>query len=244
MKRISIARLALCLLLLGVMATPSSADTLWYNGDYDLTGNVTSCQSNQISPSFDNPTLNCRTYDDFVVPPGGWTINTLYSNNFLLNSTPITTITGAYWEIRTGVSAGDGGTLMFSGTANLSGMSVDSTGRSFDNQDPEVRVAVTNLNFVLTAGTYWQSVPPITSGGYEYVANSFTTGTGATGLILGNSYYCFYDANNNINFEVGVDCSMGIEGTVGSEAPVPASLLLLASGLLALGFYRFRARAC
>ena len=259
MKRMSIARLALALLLLGSMAAPAYAETLWYSGDYDLTANDPSYQINEILPNSINPTINdinARTYDGFVVPAVGWTINTLYSNNFLINTNSSDSITGAYWEIRQGVSAGNGGTLLLSGTVSLSGMSVDPTGRLFASDPPfsEVMVKVTNLNQFLSAGTYWLSVTPITSNAYDYIANSFTTGTSATGPGLnGSGFLCYSSPDRGFDFQYldnlsffgfAADYSMGIEGTVADPVPLPSSLLLLASALLALGLHGFRVRAC
>jgi len=250
MKRISIVRLALCMLLLGSMVAPSIADTLWYNGDYYYDDNNRPAEqanryvSNQISPA-----LNARAYDDFVVSASGWTINTLYSNNIVYNST----ITEAYWEIRRGMSDGNGGTLLFSGTSSAS---VVATGRISNPNDnnPEMTVAVdvTGLNLSLAAGTYWLSVTPIISDDNGWAANTITIGLNAFGMYPGNNgngFACYVDAITNQKYRDGdyvfgwpVDYSMGIEGTVGSSVPIPASILLLASALLRLGAHGFRVR--
>ena len=51
-------------------------------------------------------------YDDFIVPSGsGWNVTAVFSDNL-----PNTRVTGANWEIRQGVSEGNGGTLIASGT--------------------------------------------------------------------------------------------------------------------------------
>lgn len=245
MKRISFASLAIAMLLLGSMATPSYAETLWYNGDLDAS--YTFGVFNQISP-----TITAGTYDDFIVPAGGWTINTLYSNNIVNNST----ITGAYWEIRQGVSPGDGGTLLWSGTSLISdNVSVVATGRQSNDPFPEMTVAVTNLNFGLDAGTYWLRVTPIISDDDNVAVNiSPTTGANAVGINPGNSFVCYSTATQTIDyadsgkfifgddFTGTLDFSMGIDGTVGSQVPLPPSILLLASTLLALGVHGFRAR--
>jgi hypothetical protein len=230
MKRISIARLALGMLLLGSMVTPSIANTLWYNGDIDLTyeANV----PNQIIGG-----LTDKTYDDFLVPTGSnWTINTLYSNNIVRGRT---TISGAYWEIRQGVSADGGGTLLFSGTspANL-----DPTGRYLQDgsyQDPEITVAVTGLNISLAAGTYWLCVTPILSATDTGVYSSPTTG-----IYPGNSFLFYQDVfmpQENI-LAWDLDFSMGINGTDPNAVPLPPSILLLASALLAMGAHGFWVR--
>ena len=242
MKRISIAGLALGMLLLGSMVTPSIADTLWYNGDYDQTLNR--YVSNQISDA-----LNARTYDDFVVPAGGWTINTLYSNNIVNTST--STITEAYWEIRQGVSAGNGGTLLLSSTSLASLAATDRYLDGSDYNNPEMKVAVTGLDLSLAAGTYWLCVTPYVPGGEGAVSNTVTRGENATGFNSGNGLFCsnasnpeilYVDGNFLFGFESGIDYSMGIEGTVGSSVPIPPSILLLASALLAMSAHGFWVR--
>jgi hypothetical protein len=76
----------------------------WYNGD---------CQSG--IPAQDNWFLSnqqfSRTYDSFVVPGGGWTVAAVFS----INSIPLSGITEGVWEIRSGVSAGNGGVVIASG---------------------------------------------------------------------------------------------------------------------------------
>ncbi|MDO9070197.1 MAG: hypothetical protein Q7V36_01595, partial [Deltaproteobacteria bacterium] len=210
--------------------------------------------TNQISPTLISPTLNARTYDDFVVPDSGWTINTLYSNNFVYNST----ITEAYWEIRQGVvgfnneTAGDVGTLIISGTSSAT---VTPTGRyspdDFLQTYPEQTVAVdvTGQNLFLSDGTYWLSVTPIVLDANGWVANTVTTGENGTGFNFGKGFACYIDANTNQQYADGnylfdgpIDYSMGIDGTTGGQVPIPPSILLLASGLLALSVHGFRAR--
>jgi hypothetical protein len=253
MKRISIARLALAMLLLGSMATPSIADTLWFNGDYDFIENH--YVDNQISS-----TLTARTYDDFLVPASGWTINTLYSN--IVNPYSNTfEITGVDWEIRQDMVGthdppyrGNGGTLISSGTITSSdpNFSVTSTGRYSGNdtlhQYPEQTVAVTGLNLSLLPGTYWLSVTPYVTGD-DGVCNTVTIGTNATGFIPGNGFASYSNADPPVLYADGyyvlngpIDYSMGIDGTAGSQVPLPPSILLLASALLRLGVHGFRVR--
>ncbi|MER3465684.1 MAG: hypothetical protein C4340_00165, partial [Armatimonadota bacterium] len=49
-------------------------------------------------------------YENFVVPEGGWNINAVFVNAFFNYQS-----SGADFEIWSGVSAGNGGTLLFSG---------------------------------------------------------------------------------------------------------------------------------
>ena len=52
------------------------------------------------------------TYDNFTVRGGDWHVTSLFTND-LMTFTP----TSADWEIRSGVSEGNGGTLVDFGTA-------------------------------------------------------------------------------------------------------------------------------
>lgn len=258
MKRISIVGVALCMLLLGSMATPSNADTLWYNGDwYVLNWPNSDNLANRYVPNQISPTLTTRTYDDFVVPAGGWTINTLYSNIY----NPFTdafTITEVSYEIRQGLVGtnvypyqGDGGTVISSGiSANFT---VTPTGRySGDDTNqiyPEQTVAVTGLNFFLPEGTYWLSVTPKIPEGAG-LSNTVTIGGGnAIGFLPGNGLFSYDGLDPPILYADGyyvldqpIDYSMGIEGTTGGQVPIPPSILLLSSALLALGAHGFWVR--
>ena len=76
----------------------------WYNGDW---------QSGISSPGnfYAWAQQFGRVYDDFVVPDGGWTVVGVFSHNNMGS----TAVTQASWEIRSGVSAGNQGTLVASG---------------------------------------------------------------------------------------------------------------------------------
>ena len=257
MKRISIVGLALCMILLGPMAAPSIADTLWYNGDwYVLTWPDYNDQANRYISNQISPTLTAITYDDFAVPAGGWTINTLFAN--IVNPyTEAFTITQVSYEIRQGMVGGhdypipgDGGTVIFSGSS--ADFTVTPTGRYWGDYDylhPEQTVAVTGLNFFLPEGTYWLSVTPEVPEGNGDLSSTVTIGDNATGFLLGNGLYSYYGMDPPLLYTDGdyllgwpMDFSMGIEGTVGGQVPLPPSILLLASALFALGAHGFLVR--
>src|SRR5207237_1075157 len=87
------------------LAGPSRAQLLWYNGDFD--GNNGLANERNTSVTF------AAVYDDFIVPIGDtWNVTGLFSND--LSSIPVAV--SADYEIRSGVSTGNGGTLLFSGT--------------------------------------------------------------------------------------------------------------------------------
>jgi hypothetical protein len=209
---------------------PAGATTLWYNGNWDL--------NNGLPNGINTQSGNQHTvYDDFIVPSGGWTIDSVWSNNYMLG----VTVTEAHWEIRSGVSAGNGGILVDSGTGAAS---VTTTGRSAGIYT-ENTVQVAGLNVILGPGTYWLNVSPIGSGsGAAYL--SATTGAYAIGLPPGNDGDSFINGtpynfdHTSVIFGSDKDFSMGIAGTLGTPIPLPPSLLLLGSGLLGLAITRRR----
>src|SRR3954466_10508145 len=87
----------------------AQAALLYYGGDIDP-GNP---DADGIANGQNVANPDSQTYDNFTVTGGTWHVTNLFTNN--LNNT---NITGANWEIRSGVSAGNGGTLLFSG-ANI-----------------------------------------------------------------------------------------------------------------------------
>ena len=84
--------------------------SLWYNGDFNGVNGLANELNTLVSQA--------AVYDDFdVTAPLGWNVTALFSDNLLAgNPTPV--IIAADWEIRTGVSEGNGGTLVASGTTN------------------------------------------------------------------------------------------------------------------------------
>lgn len=100
----------MCLVALALGLAPAAfADVLYYAGDPNGLGGVVSGADGR---PFDGVTPNnARLYDDFEVPAGGWTITGLGGN--FVTEAPTT-----YWleyEIRTGVSEGVPGTLLYWG---------------------------------------------------------------------------------------------------------------------------------
>jgi hypothetical protein len=103
--------LAMAAICFWASARPASADsTLWYNGDFD--GN--SAAYNELNPFATNSTG--FVYDDFIVPTGQtWIVQGVFSNDQMMGFTKTTL--SAYWEIRSGVSDGNGGVLVASDTS-------------------------------------------------------------------------------------------------------------------------------
>ena len=162
-----IKRLYACMCLLSVAAA-SQAAIAWYGGDFD--------NRNGAPNEINGLLADARTYDDFTLS-GATTVNAVFSHNLWDTFTS----TQAAVEIRTGVSVGNAGTLVFSGTFPAS---VTDTGRSgFGMTEKKVRVSGLSVN--LNAGTYFLSVTPIGNGvGRSYVSTA--AGVNGVGIPLAN----------------------------------------------------------
>jgi hypothetical protein len=199
--------------------------SLWYNGDsngfYGL--------HNERS----TPVNQAAVYDDFNITGGPvWDVTAVFSDNAIVQGP----ITGADWEIRTGISEGNGGTLVASGTTTSP--VVTPTGR-IDGGLHEYMVEVTGLNVFLpmlpSGQHYWLNVTPVSNGAPADSYNPTTSGTNCVGTPCGNDQNAFWNSTffgvyftSTANEGQPYDYSMGVIGTV---VPEPATLALLACGL-------------
>ena len=211
----------LALVLTAAFALNASAVTLWYNGDFNGVNGLANERNTIVSQA--------AVYDDFNVTGPGWHITSVFSDN-LAN----TVTSGADWEIRTGISEGNAGTLVASGTTSAPVVTL--TGRSGFNY-LEYMVQVNGLNITLAPGHYWLNVTPI-DGGSGRSFNSTTSGTNCIGTPCGNNQMAFFNStyfgyffSSTANVQQPYDFSNGVIGTV---VPEPAIAALLTCGLGAL----------
>jgi uncharacterized protein (TIGR03437 family) len=173
--------IALCLAL----CSPTFSAVLgWYNGSPQL--GVAQDIRNQYVVNFPE---SCAAqyclfgvYDDFIVPAGGWTVVGAFSHNYMSFSG----VTQAYWEIRSGVSLGNPGTLVASGISPATQTWIAPSG---DPAYAEYEIQVNGLSVGLAAGKYWLLVAPV-GAGYSYI--NTTSGAGALGNPAGNDGQAFY----------------------------------------------------
>ena|GEM_PF-890382 len=208
------------------------AGTLWYNGDFEgqATGNGLTNEDNTSNGRYQYSHI----YDDFIVPSGGFDINSIFSNNLL-----DTNVTGATWEVRQGVSVGIGGVLIASGMTVAPIVTL--TRRGGFGYD-EYMVEVPGLNLHLFEGTYWLNVTPVGDlTGRSF--NSTTSGENCVGTPCGDDSQAFLDSNfygydfvptENILTDVH-DFSMGIRGRPGNDS----GFLLMGAVSLQQGFAVF-----
>ena len=169
------------------------------------------------------------TYQNFVAT-GGITVTGLFTNN-LSGLNPST----GYWEIRSGVSEGNGGTLIASGTG---AMTQTPTGRSAYGET-EYQDLVSGLSVNLTPDTYWFAVVPNDVNNANRSFNSNTVGLNSVGTQISNEQYfnsAFFGANftnaNNQGPYFPTFSSGVFAQSSQSPVPEPSSLVLLGSGLI------------
>jgi hypothetical protein len=203
-------------------APPASCSPcLYYSGDFDPNDVNANGLANENDASISDP----RVYTP-VTPNAPWLVTGLLENT-LSQLTP-TTIT---WEIRTGVSEGNGGTVYASGSG---APTQTATGRSAFGYT-EYTDFVSTSPILLQAGvTYWINVTPVCTacGGRAFESN-VPPGTAANHVgpanVVDNSFFnsAFFGANftNADNEGTFPLFSFGIKGSLATTITVTKHLI-------------------
>ena len=208
---------------------------LFYGGDFDPNNPNANGLDNENDAIIGGNPYGAATYQNFINSQT-WNVTGLFTNN-LIGYTP----TSGYWEIREGVSEGNGGTLIASGTGAITNIPTGRGGFGYTEYHNEID----GLNVTLTPGMYWLATVPEcpTCNGRSFNSNSLqglnAVGTQNSDLQFENNLFLENFVNAN-NFGVFPTFSSGVLGT---EVPEPSSLLMLGSGLAAaVGAVRERSR--
>jgi hypothetical protein len=215
-------------------------NSLWYNGDLNHVNGLANESSDSLGAG-----EYAHVFDDFNVPTGQtWTVGGVYSNNYMSYVESGGTTTAVEWSIRQGITAGNGGTLIASGTNGPGGFQV-----LFHNAGDfgftEYTVNATGLNVSLTSGTYFLNVTPI-GNGFGRSFTSDTSGAGCIGSPCGDNGNAFFDSNffganyqpTSVQGQPG-DFSMGV---VWLEPEPPPWAMMTTGAVVLVGVQQLRRR--
>jgi len=213
--------------------------SVWYNGDLNHVNGLANERDSSLGFG-----QYAHVFDDFNVPSGQtWPVIGLYSNNY----DSMTGIVGVEWSIRQGITAGNGGTLIASGTAGPGNFQVlfHNPG-DFGYTEYTVQVFVGGQIPLLTSGTYFLNVTPVGSGnGRSFTSD--TSGVNCIGTPCGNNGNAFFDSNFfGANYQPTGDqgqpgdFSMGVQGVIAPEPP-PWAMMTMGAVVL-IGVQQLRRR--
>lgn len=214
--------LGVVLALLIAVAVPASALTFWYGGDPTYQQGLASENGGMFN--------GAMVYDDFNVSGKGWSIHTLLGNFYLNNN-----VSDIYFEVRSGVTEGDGGTLVKSGTIDVTQAYIGS-----DGGYKLYTLAGNTPSFALSPGKYWLGIAPISkqNNSTDFAYTAETNGTGGFGKPLqnGNSFFTWANGGYYFNSTAGLVGAVNADFSYGVMAnpvvPEPGSMLVLGMGLV------------
>jgi len=234
-----LARAAAITAGLSLAASPAGAD--WYGGD-PAAHMATPLAAFHWATNAPTPGYQAFAYDNFVwTNAGGGMVSTLGGYYSSFAGVPITGVTVAGWQIRSGMSPGVGGTLVASGI----GAPVTSSTPFMVGQvpgdppnHPIVRVDLDVPDFALAPGNYWLAVSIGDAGanGGGFVAG--TTGANSIGTGINDGQSIYFQGDNvspNIWNYADVATTFGPQTDLAyfiTEVPPPGAAAVLGLGAL------------
>lgn len=226
MKKVASLSLLAVLLAAATLATAQCpSGCLFYGGDFNPALVGADGLANENDAVLGGDPYGAATYENFINSQT-WNVTGLFTNN-LSGLTP----TAGYWEIRKGVSEGNGGTLIASGMGTLTNSPTGRSGFGYNEYHNEVD----GLNITLPQGMYWEAVVPVCTTCEARSFNSNTFGLSSIGTQISDRQFfnspffgaAFLNADNTGYFPTFSS------GVLGTEVPEPSSLIMLGSALVA-----------
>jgi len=213
----------------GILASAQCpSGCLFYGGDFDANNPNENGLANETDVIVGGNPYGAATFQNFINSQT-WNITGLFTNN-LSTLTP----SSGYWEIHKGMSEGNGGIIIASGTGSGGNFSQTPTGRSGFGYT-EYTDLVTGLNVNLPSGMYWLAMVPTcpTCNGRSFNSNSLEALNAVGTQVSDDQFFnaSFFGEFTNADNE-GVFPTFS-SGVLGTEVPEPSSLIMLGSGLLA-----------
>lgn len=217
--------------LLGCCGAAQAGSVQYYGGDIAGWFGVSAERGGAVNDAW--------IFDDFAW--GGGTVEALFANYL----TDTMTISSMEFEIRSGVSAGNGGTLVASGsTTTFTWADIGDAWPGFEIYRGDADVA----DFALAAGIYHLAVRPVFAS-YTRAYLGTTIGANSVGgpIANDNSFFnsTYFVANfqdtNAVLLEGTWDFSQGVIGERGGQGhivPLPTTAGLGAAGLALVGLRR------